>query len=52
MPLPNLIIGNADSSLATPSPVNGKEKDVVLYHAQRQIKQTELMLLSLTLVNQ
>lgn len=52
MPLPNLIVGNAKASLAIPSPINGKEEDVVLYHAQGQIKQTELMLFSLTLVNQ
>lgn len=52
MPLPNLIVGNAETSLATPSPVNGEEKNVMLCHAQGQIKQTELMLFSLTLVSQ
>lgn len=51
MSLPNLISGNAETSLASPSPNNGKEKDIVLCHAQGQIKQTELMLFSLTLVN-
>lgn len=40
MPLPNLIAGNAETSLATLSPINGKEKNVVLCHAQGQIKQT------------
>lgn len=52
MPLPNLIVGNAETSLAILSPINGKEKKVVLCHAQGEIEQTELMLFSLTLVNQ
>lgn len=50
VPLPNLIVGNAEISLAIPSPINGKEKGIVL--CQGQVKQTELMLFSLTLVNQ
>lgn len=49
MSLPNLIFGNAETSLATPSPSNGKESKM---SCQGQIKQTELMLFSLTLVNQ
>lgn len=52
MPLPNLIVGNAETSLAIPPLINGKEKDVVLCHAQGEIEQTELMLFSLTLVSQ
>lgn len=44
MPLSNLIAVNAETSLAITSPINGKEKGVVLCHAEGQIKQTKLML--------
>lgn len=47
-----LILGNAETSLATLSPINSKEKDAVLCHAQGRIRQNELMLFSLILVNQ
>lgn len=55
MPLPNLILRNAESSLAMPPPANGRagqEKDIVLQYAHAQIEQTEPKLFSLISMNQ
>ena len=55
MPLPDLILRNAEASLAIPPPAHsraGEEKDVVLRHAQAGTEQTEPMPFSLTPVNQ
>ena len=55
MPLLNLILRNAETSLAIPLPTHGRageEKDIVIRHALAQIEQTELTLFSVTLVNQ
>lgn len=60
MPLPNLILRNAETSLAIPPPTHGRageEKGIVFFrhplqHAGAQTEQTELPLFSLILVNQ
>lgn len=55
IPLPNLILRNAGTSLAILPPTHGRageEKDIVLQHAQAQIEQTELTPFSLIPANQ